>query len=199
MRYLHAISPAEMFIASGSYQNADRKTIQQWTIHQLPDQAWMIRVDHIPQNILIEAWRSPQRTLERVDVRTLNRPIQRISYLLENALIEYGHTDGQATRIHKTLKLTTPLLALPSVIGISLALDEWHITRPTLTTLDLSALELITAQIKAREWAKSVIQFNQHGIPQRYQDHAGGILTLTDFAATPTFNLSINLALKENL
>jgi hypothetical protein len=195
MRYLHAISPVEAFIASGQYQDTNLKIIQQWTIHQLPDYAWLIRVDHIHQNILIEAWRSPQSMIERVDVRTLNYPMQRINYTLENGVVEYGHTDGKAPRIEKTLTVSSPLLALPSIIGISLALSEWRTPQPTVTTLDLLSLDLITLPISPHDWQKSVLQFNAHGIPQHYQDQSGEKLTLTHFAPHHSFNLS----LRENL
>jgi hypothetical protein len=189
MRYLHAISPVESFIASGSYHDGLHVS-QKWTIHQLPDQAWMIRIDHIRQNILIEAWRSPERKIERIDFRTLNPPAHRINTTLENGLIEYGHRTGNDQRIQQTLDLPHPLLVLPSVIGISLALDEWHATAPSLVTIDLPALDLITFQMSVTEWQKPVDSFAPNGIPQRYHDPSGAILTLTDFAAHRSFHLS---------
>lgn len=190
MRYLHAISPVEMFIASGSYRDQHLNVSQQWTIHQLPDQAWMIRVDHVPQNILIEAWRSPEGSVERVDIRTLNPPPHRINYLLENGQVEYGHTIGKDQRHQQSFDLPQPLLTLPSIIGISLALAEWHNSAPTVVMLDLLTLDLISFQTNTHDWQKPFIQFTANGIPQSYQDQTGATLTLSDFAAKPSFNLS---------
>lgn len=189
MRYLHPLSPVERFIASGTYRDHKQNPSQKWTIHQLPDQAWIIRIDHIFQNILIQAWRSPESQLERVDIRTLNPPPRRINYLVENGLIEYGHHIKNASTIQQTFDLPMPKLVLPSVIGISLALREWR-SDSTLVTLDLSTFDLMTFQVSVEEWRKPVTRFNAQGVVQHYQDQSGVDLLLTDFAAHHSFNLS---------
>jgi hypothetical protein len=61
MRYIHPVGIHEKFVASGQYQHPNIIT---WSIHEMPDGAWMIRLDHDGRatdgtSLLIEAWRSP--------------------------------------------------------------------------------------------------------------------------------------------
>lgn len=60
MRYIHSVGVHEKFVASGEYTHHH----SQWCIHQLPDGAWMMRVDWDKRrvdgtSVLLEAWRSP--------------------------------------------------------------------------------------------------------------------------------------------
>ncbi|MCU0496589.1 MAG: hypothetical protein MUF87_04460 [Anaerolineae bacterium] len=49
MRYLHPVTMREKFLASGIYQLTDptypAPIQEEWSIHQLPDRSWFIRID----------------------------------------------------------------------------------------------------------------------------------------------------------
>lgn len=65
MRYIHPIGIHEKFVASGTYLQTDTdKGLTEWAIHEMPDGAWMIRLDRDGRNIdgmsmIAEVWRSP--------------------------------------------------------------------------------------------------------------------------------------------
>lgn len=65
MRYIHPIGIHEKFVASGTYFHADGdKTITEWSIHEFPDGAWMLRLDRDGRgadgmSMIAEVWRSP--------------------------------------------------------------------------------------------------------------------------------------------
>lgn len=71
MRRLHAVTLNERFLASGVYRSPG--VLESWSLHQLPDQSQLIRVDRDGRagdgrSLLIEAWRSPVGRVERFDL-----------------------------------------------------------------------------------------------------------------------------------
>jgi hypothetical protein len=92
MRVLHAIKPHETFVASGIYQSRENGsatgTTEQWSIHQLPDGAHLIRVDHNAREergltVLVEALTLPGHVgrFERFDTHLITvsrQPFQKI-------------------------------------------------------------------------------------------------------------------------
>lgn len=85
MRYLHPVGAHEVFVGSGTYVTRQGGVVtgapEHWTIHELPDGAWFIRVDRDGREVdgrseLIEAWRSPideGGQIERFDVVASNK------------------------------------------------------------------------------------------------------------------------------
>lgn len=83
MRVLHAVKPHEQFVASGIYQHQENGgavgTIEQWSIHQLPDGAHLFRVDYDAREersltILVEALSTPgdDSRFERFDTHLIS-------------------------------------------------------------------------------------------------------------------------------
>ncbi|MCB9454595.1 MAG: hypothetical protein H6671_01255 [Anaerolineaceae bacterium] len=83
MRVLHAVKPHEQFVASGIYQHQeDGKavgTTEQWSVHELPDGAYLIRVDYDAREergltVLVEALTLPGRVheFERFDTHQIS-------------------------------------------------------------------------------------------------------------------------------
>lgn len=77
MRQLHPVSPHEKFVASGVYtffrDHRPSGLIEYWNIYELPDGSWVIRVDrdgreYDGRSVLVEAWRSWLRRIERFDI-----------------------------------------------------------------------------------------------------------------------------------
>lgn len=111
MRYLHPVQMHEQFVASGEYAVLARGTATQitelWSIHQLPDGAWFVRVDSdwlTEQGTLIlaEALLTPGdgggMTLDRIDRRRYQyrsgQPMteQRENYTFLDAYAQVGYS-----------------------------------------------------------------------------------------------------------
>lgn len=119
MRYLHPIAAHEKFIASGTYHYThggdETRLVEHWTIHELPDGAWFMRVDkdgrfHDKRSVLIEAWRSPGGTLERYDVVAYGAPgepigIMRVTVTVEDGVLYVGRTLNNSTRTNDEIPL----------------------------------------------------------------------------------------------
>jgi hypothetical protein len=120
VRYLHPVSMSEVFVAGGVYhhEQPDGKlwVEESWTIHEFPDGAWMIRVDHDRRtsdgvSVLIEAWRSPiaeGAKIERFDISafgTSQATVKhaRCTYSLMDDSVEVGRSLDGADRQYETL------------------------------------------------------------------------------------------------
>lgn len=130
MRYLHPIAPHEKFVASGTYRYFvdDQPTglVEHWTIHELPDGAWFMRVDRDGREFdgrteLIEAWRSPASEggrIERYDLSAYGAPSDtlkkvRASYALEENILYVGRTFNDGERLQDELSLPDNCLLQP--------------------------------------------------------------------------------------
>lgn len=108
MRQLHRVSTHERFLASGiyTYYHNDKPTgaVEQWSIHQQPDESQLIRVDRDarqPHNmsLLLEALRGSSGQIERFDVYFMAgsaKPLK-ASYIFFDGYVTVGRTlqDGQ--------------------------------------------------------------------------------------------------------
>ena len=93
MRYLHPVGIHEAFVASGSYVKMRDDTLisgwlEEWSIHQQPDKANLIRVDLSDRasrlSMIIEAWVSPPqegRRIERLDISAYGGPDSPVKYI----------------------------------------------------------------------------------------------------------------------
>ncbi|GAB5490261.1 MAG: hypothetical protein Phog2KO_04760 [Phototrophicaceae bacterium] len=81
MRKLHAVSPNELFVASGEYRywrdGTQLPMIEKFTIHEVGDGAFLYRVDEDGRDadgltILSEALISPDKQFERFNVQSYN-------------------------------------------------------------------------------------------------------------------------------
>jgi hypothetical protein len=143
MRYMHAIGPSEAFVASGVYvhyvDNETTGTFEEWAIHELPDKAWMIRVDDDHRardgsSVLIEAWRTPEidgGQIERVDLHAFGGQDAEIkelraSYIVaDGPQLEFGRSIERGQREQGTLNLPEGYLLSPeSLIFAGFEVDE---------------------------------------------------------------------------
>ncbi len=119
MRYLHAVAVHERFVARGTYRyyadDAPTGLLEHWTIHELPDGAWFMRVDKDGRFMdgrseLIEAWRSPGGHIERFDIRAFGAKsdaIQqaRATYTIEGNRLNVGRAFDGAEQIQETVEI----------------------------------------------------------------------------------------------
>lgn len=138
MRYLHPVAPHETFVASGTYRYEGTRLVEQWTIHELPDGAWFMRVDKDGRfadgrSELIEAWRSPAGVIERFDITAYGAPDDAIkkvkaSYTVDEGVLYVGRTINDGERRQDELDLPEDYvlqpggyvffgLALPALVG----------------------------------------------------------------------------------
>lgn len=127
MRYLHPVAMHEVFVGSGTYRylqnDAPTGLVEHWTIHELPDGAWFIRVDKDGREFdgtteLLEAWRSPAGVIERFDVVAYNHPSEpvrsvRASYTVEGQMLYCGRTINDSDRVHTQLELPASYILQP--------------------------------------------------------------------------------------
>ncbi len=130
MRYLHPVGPHEVFVGSGTYvTRRDGKPlslVEHWTIHELPDGAWLMRVDRDGRegdgrSELIEAWRPPgaeEGRVERFDVAASNKPddVPRRAQMTVEVIgtqVHVGRSLGQAARQADTLDVPDHILLQP--------------------------------------------------------------------------------------
>jgi hypothetical protein len=127
MRYLNPVGQLEKFVASGlytHYQNgAPMGIVEQWSIHEQPDGAWVMRVDMDGRDIkgrstLIEAWRSPAGSIERFDIQAFGAktdPVQevRASYQCYDEYVEIGRSVDQNPRQYEEIPLPRGYLSYP--------------------------------------------------------------------------------------
>lgn len=90
VRYIHSVAPHESFVASGTYvfyeNDIPSGLVEHWSIHELPDGAWFMRVDRDGRTFdgrseLIEAWRNPQGVIERFDLFAFGAPTDSIKHV----------------------------------------------------------------------------------------------------------------------
>jgi hypothetical protein len=194
MRYLHAVGLYERFLASGSYINDNTgEIIEQWTAHALPDGAWLIRVDRILQNILLEGWRSPQGIMERIDVFRLQTPTVRITYMRGETreTVDYTRKTAQTDPIHETVTVpANTILDLPCILGAGFTLSALGETLTPVLRLDLDTLELSHYEKigNAQAWG---IELDAHGIPlvHHMENHT---IKIRDYVPHHLFNLTYN-------
>lgn len=142
MRYLHAVGVSERFVASGVYvhhlEDRPTGTSEQWSIHELPDGAQMIRVDDDHRkrdgsSVLIEAWREPERSgghIARVDLHGFGGKDAEISdvrasYIVNENVLEFGRSVDKGDREYDELALPeTYILSPESLIFGGFEVDE---------------------------------------------------------------------------
>jgi hypothetical protein len=130
MRYLHPVGPHEVFVGSGTHvtrrDGEPFGPVEHWTIHELPDGAWLMRVDGDGREVdgrseLIEAWRSPDDEggrIERFDVVASNRPDDvprrvRATYETVGAQLSVGRSLGADERLADVLDLPAGTMMQP--------------------------------------------------------------------------------------
>lgn len=132
MRYLHSVGPLERFVASGSYGDDE-----QWSIHQHPDGALFYRVDSERHGAvaLMEAWRSPQDQVERVEIVMFNAPEfkrGKLSYSVIEGQLEAGYQIGHEPR-HQFDEMALPdgaVLALDCRLFMGLTVNAPTVVTP---------------------------------------------------------------------
>lgn len=122
MRYLHPVTMKERFIASGTYthykDDVPTGSVEQWSIHELPDGAQFLRVDDDwreldGSSVLLEGWRSPPAEggrLERVDIAAFgpkDSEIKKVraTYTVLEDYLEVGRTVDDADRENMAVEL----------------------------------------------------------------------------------------------
>lgn len=123
MRYLHPVAPHERFVASGTYRYSNSRLLEHWTIHELPDGAWFMRVDkdgrfEDGRSELIEAWRSPDGAIERFDITAHGAPADAIkqvkaSYTVDDGVLYVGRTINNGERHQEELELPQDYVMQP--------------------------------------------------------------------------------------
>ena len=127
MRYLHAVAPHERFVAQGTYRYTGDSglggLVEHWTIHELPDGAWFMRVDKDGRDTnggsqLIEAWRNADEVIERFDVVIYGGPGEavkqaRATYTVEDQQLHVGRTLDGESRTQETLDLPDAYVLQP--------------------------------------------------------------------------------------
>ncbi len=193
MRYLHAVGLSERFLASGAYITDANVLVEQWTAHALPDGAWLIRVDRIPQNILLEAWRSSSGAIERVDAFRLQSPTLRVTYMRGDSphILDHSHKEAQTEAIYNSLTIPVDsIITLPGILGAGFALSEFQARTAPIICADLPSLEVTTHthENNAAAWA---VDLDAHGIPQTFHD-GEKVVNLRDYVPHKTLNLRLN-------
>ncbi len=122
MRYLHAVTMREKFVASGVYTHyrdgEPTGTTEEWSIHQQPDGATFYRIDEDSRkadggSVLVEAWQSPPEAgsrIERVDVSAFGpkgSEVLRVrsTYTVMDDFLEAGRTIDDADRQQVEIEL----------------------------------------------------------------------------------------------
>lgn len=119
MRQIHPVSFHEKFVASGvylkSHEGMPANEVEQWTIHEQPDGAQLIRVDSRlsnHSNALIEGWRSPSTNggrIERLDIylwgEEKNGIRSKATYLFEAESVQIGYVIGDQSRQPREMDL----------------------------------------------------------------------------------------------
>lgn len=142
MRHIHPVGVHEKYVASGVYHHqqngADTGTTESWSIHELPDGAWIIRVDEDYRtrdgsSVLIEGWRSPLAEgglLLRVDVHAFGGKDDeikevRVTYTIDEDMLQVGREVDNGEREWYTLQLPDGYILSPeSLIFGGLEVDE---------------------------------------------------------------------------
>lgn len=145
MRELNPITPHERLIARGAYtahqitptgEEEALGIVEHWSIHQQPDGAQLIRVDHDfpPRQTafhLVQAWISPDGNLERLDIlrQSYHTPTDkaRVTYALYADRVEIGYTLGNTERQYAEVPLDAPILG----VGGFLLLDGLAMAQST--------------------------------------------------------------------
>lgn len=130
MRSLHPVGVTENFVASGVYTHMENGTAigsqEHWSIHELPDGAWLIRVDddwreRNGSSVLIEAWRSPEAAggrIERFDIHAFGAKDDdikevRAKFTFIDDYLEVGRTVNNGERQQFELALPHPYVVAP--------------------------------------------------------------------------------------
>ncbi|GAB4346901.1 MAG: hypothetical protein Kow00117_23620 [Phototrophicales bacterium] len=133
MRYIHPVGGHEKFVASGiyhhQYDGVDTGTTESWSIHELPDGAWMIRVDEDYRaqdgsSVLIEGWRSPLTEggqLLRVDIHAFSGKHDdikqvRATYTVDEDVLQIGREINNGEREWYTLQLPAGYILSPECL-----------------------------------------------------------------------------------
>ncbi len=156
MRYIHVVGLHEQFWAGGQYvhytPDGSQTYSEQWTIHRLPDNAFLTRVDrdgrqHDGHSILLEAWRSPDTEggeIVRFDIHAfsqIGKGIQqaRATYQVIDEVLHIGLSLNDAPREYTEIPLENAFLfpALSPFLGEYLkalsAKGELEVLSPKLT------------------------------------------------------------------
>ena len=133
MRSLHPVGAHEKFIASGVYKHFERDkatgTLERWSIHELPDQSQIIRVDddwreHDGSSVLIEAWRNPEGIIERFDLHAFGGKQDEIkdvraTYSFSDGFLQLGRTVDKGERQQDEVKLPENYIVSPKSLIFS--------------------------------------------------------------------------------
>lgn len=193
MRYLHAVGLAEKLLSSGVYVGADGVPVEAWSIHVLPDGAWLVRVDRVGRGMLVEGWRAPDDEgghIERIDAFRLSTPTVRATLQRgdEAGALEHGRGVGRQGRQQATLDAAPDsVLALPGILGAGLALAQMDGAADVLSLDDDCHVLRLPADFSAGaegavRWGAATITRGADGIPTRYTDDDGAY-HLTDYMA----------------
>ncbi|RMG84737.1 MAG: hypothetical protein D6712_10770 [Chloroflexi bacterium] len=127
MRYIHVVGPHEQFWAGGRYvhyiPDGSETYIEQWAIHRLPDDAFLIRVDrdgrqYDGHSILLEAWRSPDAEggeIVRFDIHAFGQARDKVrqvraTYQVVDEMLHIGLSLNDAPREYTEMPLDNALL-----------------------------------------------------------------------------------------
>lgn len=124
MRYIHPVGIHEKFVASGEYDQHR----SQWSVHQFPDGAWMMRVDWDKRqidgtSIIIEAWRSPIAeggNIDRFDIwgfADKRYPIQQVKarYFVVESTLEISLQIDKQPQLTQSHRFTSDMRLLPDL------------------------------------------------------------------------------------
>lgn len=130
MRVLHRVRRHESFIASGVYHcledDKPSGVVEHWSIHQLPDQSQIIRVDRdgradvLNHSLLLEALRSADGYIERCDIRMYYAHEKmmreaRATYNFIDEHVEIGRNIEAKERIDEIVALPPQTVIYPPV------------------------------------------------------------------------------------
>lgn len=127
MRQLHPVSIKERFVASGVYTWAhtgvNLPVREAWTIHELPDQSQIIRVDREDSGstLLLEILRDAAGGMERFDAHFYGGPGRSIrqakaTFSFFDDRVQVGRTLDNAVRQHDTMTLTPAARIYPQAL-----------------------------------------------------------------------------------
>lgn len=193
MRYLHAVGLAEKLLSSGVYVGADGQPVEAWSIHVLPDGAWLVRVDRVVRAMLIEGWRAPDDEggrIERLDAFRLSTPTIRATLQRgdEAGALEHGRGVGRQGRQQTTLDAAPDsVLVLPGILGAGLAITQLNDAADVLSLDDDCHVLRLPTDVSAgaegaMRWGTATIKRGADGIPTSYEDDDGAY-HLTDYMA----------------
>jgi hypothetical protein len=125
MRHIHPVGIQEKFVASGRYHHP---YVIHWTIHEMPDGAWMIRLDQDGRetdgtSLLVEAWRSPIAEggkIARFDIWGYGGKMHRIQqvkarYFIADNTLEAGIQFGNSPQTTQSIPFPKNAILIPDI------------------------------------------------------------------------------------